>query len=850
MFQRLITAVFFISSLQVFSQVVNVGDASYRADFPTSPNNYPVLNTVFWLNDAAEEFPSLSDDYSGKPIPTSDWWTSVVYHGHNMSHSSPLFAHPLSFQTHTDGLSIDYPFNENFPRAVKSFHYPDLKVGIDGMNSPECSLYDYSDWTTTIELKDGDKRLLSTIGHGLPFTYFEKQGNEKLILNAFGAVTEISNNNEVLVLSVNNVKYAAFAPSGSVWIKESVTKYTSTLNNKSYCSIALLPSVAGETTNTYPVEAVEDFRKRAYAFPVNTITNFSFNETSSKLSTNFELVTELKESGVGNLNSSYLCQYPHQWAFSSTPTKEFSYQSPRGEMKVIEGNVFTTEYTFQGVVPTLPDLGAFSTGYEEQQLRNYVTQASTQALPLTESYNQGKFFSKFIQLVHISDQLGEVSIRDNSLNKIKTALEEWLTTDASETSYLFHYNNTWNTIVGYPDGHFQASLINDHHFHWGYFIQAAACVAQYDKAWANKYGAMINLLIKDAANWDRSDQMFPHLRNMDPYAGHCWASGSGASGDGNNMESSSESMNFNTGVILWGALTENKDIRDLGVYLYSTENKAIDEYWWDVHDRTFAEGYEFEAASRVFSNGIDLLTFWTADFPEAYGINMLPIQGGSTYMGHHPDHVVNNWDDLVKNTPGGKPTLWNDIFWSYLAFADPELALSQFNSTEYSPEFAETKAHTYHWLHNLNAMGLVDTNITCDYPLANVFKKDDVTTYIVQNYSANPFKATFSDGYELMVPGDTLITSRVEGDPVGLSESSGQKVFIYPVPARDEVFISAQYKVKSVSLSTIEGRLIQELKDNHEGTMRLDLNSDLGHVQVLNITLETGESFRKKIVLK
>lgn len=65
----------------------------------------------------------------------------------------------------------------------------------------------------------------------------------------------------------------------------------------------------------------------------------------------------------------------------------------------------------------------------------------------------------------------------------------------------------------------------------------------------------------------------------------------------------------------------------------------------------------------------------------------------------------------------------------------------------------------------MNALGQVETNITADYPLANVFNKEVERTYIVQNYDSNPITVNFSDGFSMLVPGDTLITNRDdEGD--------------------------------------------------------------------------------------
>ena len=40
-------------------------------------------------------------------------------------------------------------------------------------------------------------------------------------------------------------------------------------------------------------------------------------------------------------------------------------------------------------------------------------------------------------------------------------------------------------MLGYPAGHGQDNNINDHHFHWGYFIHAAAFMEQFEPGWSN-----------------------------------------------------------------------------------------------------------------------------------------------------------------------------------------------------------------------------------------------------------------------------------------------------------------------------------------------------------------------------
>ena len=139
-------------------------------------------------------------------------------------------------------------------------------------------------------------------------------------------------------------------------------------------------------------------------------------------------------------------------------------------------------------------------------------------------------------------------IRDR-VKLLESRIEDW--SDGNDR-FFFYYDPTWSTLVGYPDSYGSADQLNDHHFHYSYFIKAPATIARYDPDWVlpENYGGMIDLLIRNCANYDRADTRFPWMRFFDPYAGHSWASGHAGFAAGNNQESSSESMNFATSLIL------------------------------------------------------------------------------------------------------------------------------------------------------------------------------------------------------------------------------------------------------------------------------------------------------------
>lgn len=79
---------------------------------------------------------------------------------------------------------------------------------------------------------------------------------------------------------------------------------------------------------------------------------------------------------------------------------------------------------------------------------------------------------------------------------------------------------------------FGNTYYNDHHFHYGYHILAAATIGQLDPDWAKANRDYVNLLVRDVANPSEDDKFFPQWRSFDWYHGHSWAHGLYAAADG------------------------------------------------------------------------------------------------------------------------------------------------------------------------------------------------------------------------------------------------------------------------------------------------------------------------------
>ena len=175
------------------------------------------------------------------------------------------------------------------------------------------------------------------------------------------------------------------------------------------------------------------------------------------------------------------------------------------------------------------------------------------------------------------------------------------------------------TITGY---------YNDHHYHYGYHVYAAAVAAKFDPQWGRDHFEDVMLYIRDFANPFEDDKYFPQYRSKDWFLGSSWASGiisAENSPHGRNEESSSEAISAYEGVTLYGSAMvdafsaamagpssssseddDDKDnwkksletaklIRDSGQLLTSTEIAATNRYWhvWssDTHNNTYPKEY-------------------------------------------------------------------------------------------------------------------------------------------------------------------------------------------------------------------------------------------------------------------
>lgn len=749
-----------VATVPCFAANIPVGLGSYSDELPAgmiAPTN----------SDGGAIAPAKTQNIGGA-IPTNDWASSLVFQRNTLTpHSHPMFPHPWAVQCNASGVRLGYAPTAATGENFYAYGVPwDIAVALPGQSNPESALDGYSDWTVTASLYAG--ALKATFGHGLPYVYFERSGTIELALA--GAPTVVSNQSGVITFRIGERNYGAYAPSGSTWSVNG-QKISTDLGNNGFLSVAVLPNMEDSTRNL--------FQAHAYAFVSGTTVSWSYDSLQASSVAKYSLRTSTKQ---GSESKPLLALYPHQWrrAIGIHPETS-SFVSPRGSMKILASQEFTTHTPFPGVFPILPFAAPRDSRYQSSTMKSLLQDWSSKSDAQlvrrhADTYWTGKDLGRLAILTQLAEAANMNAEKQRFLELLRSTLENWLTYTPGETDECFAHERTWGSLIGLKASYGSGDELNDHHFHYGYYLMAAATVARMVPGWgtADQWGGMVDLVARDAANPERGSSFSPFLRNFDPYAGHSWAAGHANFGDGNNQESSSESLNFSAGLLLWGEASGNKALRDLGTYLYATEVQAVREYWFDVHNDNFPAAWGKKAAGMVWGGKVDHATWFSAAPEMIHGINWLPLTGASLYLGIDKDYAGENYAEMVSEN-GGAPNEWVDVAWGYRAFSDAPAAwdLYQANAS-YTPEDGESQPHIYAHILSMAALGTLDTTIRADLATAAVFRDSQgQNIYWAYNSGNKDRMVHFTNGSMILVPAGKWVESI--GEPAMLQQKAQRK---------------------------------------------------------------------------
>ena len=758
-----------------------------------------------------------TDNYNSKhkALDTNDWASNWLWDlegdrdtDSTNALSGTAYALPLCYLMKKDGLRVTKPAMTSSNTNVSAYNIKDNDTLCDFKISPDwtCTnnnIDEVTDWSykaVTTNPQNAGQKMYTTMTQGSPFAFIEMENTNTIYLEKLRVTfpseiiyEDTYNGSKMVVFRTNDITssvngypsatyqyYAVFLPENTTVTHMGTTdktnndkigklKFTFPSNNKAYMSVAWLCE-SRNIDNNMGIKYAKEYRPYAFNIITNTTADYSYNESTGNVQTKYTYSFSKKAESTAD--GTIMGILPHQYKNMSNVTyMDNKAITLRGYMKFIKGSSYTTNMTYNGIIPYMPSLSSDdSQGREELQkyVNNFVNKYMTGAGNWTlandegnETYYHGKKLNRSAQVVAAAKAVGDEGNAQKVLNGLEKNLEDWFTYSGNSDKHYFTYlGEGVGALLGFQSSFNSVDQFNDHHFHYGYFIESAASVGLYDREWLNNYKDVVKQLIYDIACPYRNNKecvadcgnAYPYLRSFSPYEGHSWASGYEDERTGNNQESTSEAINAWAGIILFGELTNNTKIRDLGIYLYTTESEAADEYWFDKDEETYKiDSTKFDApmASMVWGGKVDYSTWFGQQYTQ--GIQICPINSWSFYLGKNANKITGkdyikkyyNADKTYKNAKGGSTEHWNDMWAEYYAIADPDYAMNTV-WTKNAINDGESQAHTYHFIRALQDYGTPDLTFKSNSPTASVFNKNGVYTYVAYNASNTAKTVTFT----------------------------------------------------------------------------------------------------------
>ncbi|KAK8044608.1 glycosyl hydrolase family 81 [Apiospora rasikravindrae] len=326
-----------------------------------------------------------------------------------------------------------------------------------------------------------------------------------------------------------------------------------------------------------------------------------------------------------------------------------------------------------------------------------ISQDVNQQTNQNSMYFGGKALTKFALLCYaVHDMLQNQKLAQTGLSNLKAAFGRFV---ANKQQFPLYYESAWGGIVssatyltGNSGADFGNTYYNDHHFHYGYFILAAAIIGKLDPTWLTKANVdYVNTLVRDVANPSSADRYFPVHRNFDWYHGHSWAHGLYETLDGKDQESSSEDAMHAYAIKMWGHTIKDGNMEARGNLMLSIITRSLSQYYLYTSDNKVQPSNFIgnRVAGILFENKCDHTTYFGANIEYIQGIHMIPLLPSSK-LTRAPKFVQQEWETYfdkgrADKVEGG----WRGILYGNLATVDPKSAWAFFTAKNFDPSWLD-----------------------------------------------------------------------------------------------------------------------------------------------------------------
>ncbi|KAG6901688.1 hypothetical protein C0995_009179 [Termitomyces sp. Mi166 len=583
---------------------------------------------------------SFFQDFS-PPFPTNDWWV-----GFGAGDGNAVVAGPFPYQSHLGPTDLQFGVSTSRNFDGVSIHQPtqtDWSVGFvehDG-NVQNRKALSWDSQSVTVQYFTGSSTMTSYLVPGSPYLTFSYSRATPKLTSANGAITFFAGNtlDSGASTTVTGTSFQVDNSAGTYIIYSLSGDLSLTASNDGTI-------VAGaQFDGVLRVVKLDSPSHKALLdqyvanYPTGVTTDYDFNGDVGTL--------RFTWSVTGNAADLLMLTWPHHRIKMQNPnfppTSSLAYLTTKGYMYPTLGNVWNLVYDLPTITwnaPRTPDASCIQdliAGLEYE-----IANLPAVTMP-GDFYFFGGHFAAVSRLALIAEHVGRNDLVQPVIDWLRGSIV-YLFDSASTAVPAYEtgwggiinragYNDTW---VDYGNGYY-----NDHHFHYGYLLAAAAVIAKHDGAWLNTFRPTMEWFLRDIINPSRNDPFFPVTRCRDWFAGHSWASGIANGAGDRDQESVGEAVNGYYGALLWADVTGNADIKNYARLLIATEQHAAQVYWhlYPTASATDRDQPYLEQGLRdlvTIGNVMDWQAgawlFWGDQRVEIAAIQILPVTPINEYM--------------------------------------------------------------------------------------------------------------------------------------------------------------------------------------------------------------------------
>ncbi|OWZ14300.1 Endo-1,3(4)-beta-glucanase [Phytophthora megakarya] len=703
------------SSTSAVPADVDVGDGPSSGFHAVEPPSYLVEHTDAMMGFCPPKYLD-SSVIKNRAIPTNNWWGNIIAHDSN-AFIQPIWSNPYSLQMVVDkapfGMSVSYPYRSRFSGgssgnngAVKYYAHGMVREFLFSAQEivsqkPNFQVVDWADQGVTVKFAAGSSSgtMVSDLVSGMVYSSMKYSGLTPR-LESTAVISSV--NGQPLSGQIHGSKFELVYNSGQKWVVYSLSSDGSSEKDITFTAdgntalkstgvfdgilrVALVLEDSWLTTldqhKACIVQAatIDLHDDSSYAFKWKTTGDCSCGLLHYAMKHHTETIDT--SSGVRQVDGMV--------AFSTTRGAYQAFTTPSGSANP----VWELKETQQVPEDFYPSRKIASNVAQQQRIIDHLREDINAAwsIPLDGSYYfNGKAAQKYASLCLIANDAavvgGDKSLLNTCLSKLRGVMAPFVTN--SWTNKL-QYDKIYGGIVssqGFKtkdlNSDFGNTMYNDHHFHYGYWVHTAAIINRLDPSWSDlgKLNTMVNLLVRDVANFDPDDKFFARFRSFDWYRGHSYSHGVTPFADGKDQESTSEDVNFAFGMYMYGKATNNAAMEAVGKLLTRVNAHAIKTYFLmedanQIHPTNFRPN---KVTGIFFDNKVDYATWFSAEKYCIHGIQMIPVSAVTEFV-RTKQFVKEEWEQVLAKetivTREDTGNAWLSLLYANFAMVDKERAL-------------------------------------------------------------------------------------------------------------------------------------------------------------------------------